>query len=139
MKWLLDTNACIRYLNGRSPALKLRIDATGDADILISSVVKAELAFGAARSIDPLRTSVAQARFLSRFISLSFDDACAAEYGRIRAQLSAIGKPIGPNDLLIAATAVANRVTLVTHNMAEFSRVTGLLLEDWELEHNLPK
>jgi tRNA(fMet)-specific endonuclease VapC len=132
MRWLLDTNACIRYLNGRAPALKLRLDAGNNSDFLVCSVVKAELAFGAARSTDPARTAAAQAKFLSPFQSLGFDDSCAAIYGEIRAVLARAGTPIGPNDLLIAAIAVANRVTLVTHNTAEFSRVPGLLIEDWE-------
>jgi tRNA(fMet)-specific endonuclease VapC len=133
MKWLLDTNACIRYLNGRAPALKQRLDVAGKSDILVCSVVKAELAFGAARSANPAATAAAQARFLSPFHSLSFDDPCAAIYGEIRAVLARSGTPIGPNDLLIAAIAVANQATLVTHNTAEFSRVPGLLIEDWEL------
>jgi tRNA(fMet)-specific endonuclease VapC len=132
MKWLLDTNACIRYLNGRSPKLKLHLDSMNDSDIVLCSIVKAELAYGAARSIDPIRTSTMQARFLSRFVSLSFDDKCADAYGQIRASLSSIGRPIGPNDLLIAAIARASQATLVTHNTAEFSRVPGLLIEDWE-------
>jgi len=67
-----------------------------------------------------------------RFASLPFDDACADTYGRIRADLAARGQPIGPNDLLIAAIALTHDVTLVTHNTAEFSRVAGLRLEDWQ-------
>ena len=113
--------------------LKVRPDATGDSQILICSIVKAELAFGAARSANPARTAAAQARFSTRFVSLSFDDACAGVYGEIRAALARAGTPIGPNDLLIAATAMANNATLITHNTAEFARVPGLLLEDWEI------
>jgi tRNA(fMet)-specific endonuclease VapC len=133
MKWLLDTNACIRYLNGRAPSLKSRLDEVSDSDIVVCSVVKAELAFGAARSINPSLAAAAQEIFLSRFRSLSFDDECASKYGEIRAVLALRGTPIGPNDLLIAAIAVANQVTLVTHNTSEFSRVPGLAIEDWEI------
>ena len=61
------------------------------------------------------------------------DDRAAEEYGKVRAHLAALGTPIGPNDLLIAAIALANQMTLVTHNTTEFSRVPGLSLEDWEL------
>ena len=68
----------------------------------------------------------------SRYVSLPFDDRAAAEYGKLRAHLGAIGQLIGPNDLLIAATALANGVTLVTHNTREFSRVPALVLEDWQ-------
>ena len=70
---------------------------------------------------------------MSRFVSLVFDDACADVYGRIRAELEAAGRPIGPNDLLIAAIASVNGVTLVTHNVSEFGRVSGLAVEDWEI------
>ena len=66
--------------------------------------------------------------------SLPFDDDAAEAYGQIRAKLEKIGKPIGPNDFLIAAIAVANDVRLVTHNTGEFSRVQGLRIVDWEKE-----
>ena len=66
-------------------------------------------------------------------MSLPFDDSAAEEYGRIRAHLANLGTPIGPNDLLIAAIALANKITLVSHNTAEFSRVPGLILEDWQI------
>jgi tRNA(fMet)-specific endonuclease VapC len=132
MNWLLDTNACIRYLNGRAPGLKRRIDATNPSDILVCSVVKAEMYFGAHRSNNPNGALDNQRRFLSRFASLIFDDLAAEVYGRIRSTLATAGTPIGPNDLLIAAIAMANSVTLVTHNTGEFGRVTGLQLEDWE-------
>jgi len=63
---------------------------------------------------------------------LPFDDACAERYGIIRSELESAGTPIGPNDLMIAATALAHGATLVTNNVKEFSRVAGLRLEDWE-------
>jgi tRNA(fMet)-specific endonuclease VapC len=132
MKWLLDTNACIRYLNGRSPELRAKVSAAGDAAIVVCSVVKAELFFGAVRSTDPAKTLAKQQHFLSRFISLPFDDAAASAYGTIRGHLTNIGQVIGPNDLLIAAIAVANGLKLVSRNLAEFSRVPGLTVEDWE-------
>ena len=67
-----------------------------------------------------------------QFDSLPFDDAAAEAYGRLRAELARRGMPIGPNDLMIAAIALAYGFTLVTHNTSEFSRVPGLRLEDWE-------
>ena len=70
--------------------------------------------------------------FLSRFLSLPFDDAAADIYGQIRADLVGRGQIIGPNDLLIASIARARDLTLVTHNIAEFGRVQGLKIEDWE-------
>jgi tRNA(fMet)-specific endonuclease VapC len=132
MSWMLDTNACIRYLNGRSPKLKTRLDAADPGEICVSSVVKAELYFGAAQSHNPATALARQQFFLSRFQSLPFDDAAAEKYGGIRAELTQRGQLIGPNDLLIAAICLARDVTLVTHYVAEFSRVQGLRIEDWE-------
>ncbi|HEX8199536.1 MAG TPA: type II toxin-antitoxin system VapC family toxin [Isosphaeraceae bacterium] len=132
MTYLLDTNTCIRYLKGSSPGVLQRLNALGPRDIAGCSVVKAELFFGALRSHDPAGTLASQQKFLNRFISLPFDDGAAEEYARIRAHLSALGLPIGPNDYLIAAIALTNGLTLVTHNTREFRRVPGLQIEDWE-------
>jgi len=132
MKYLLDTNACIRYLTGRSQALRQRLDAAGEDEIALCSVVLAELCYGAAKSVSPGRVLEIQQRFVSRFRSLPFDDAAASIYGPIRADLERGGVPIGANDLLIAAIAVANGFALVTHNLGEFRRVPGLSVEDWE-------
>jgi tRNA(fMet)-specific endonuclease VapC len=132
MTWLLDTNACVRYLNGRSPKLRARFDAVDPMQIRVCSVVKAELLFGAALSNDPLKTRAHQQLFLSRFSSLPFDDVAAEAYSEIRAELTRAGQLIGPNDLLIAAICKAHDVTLVTHNVSEFSRVAGLKIDDWE-------
>lgn len=132
MKWLLDTNACIRYLNGQAPRLMQRLESIDPTEVAVCSIVKAELFFGARRSRDPIRTLALQHEFLDRFSSFAFDDACAETYGRIRAELQANGTPIGPNDLLIASIAIVYGLTLVSHNLEEFSRVVGLMIEDWE-------
>jgi len=68
------------------------------------------------------------------FESLPFDDAAAGKFGEIRATLARLGTPIGPYDLQIAAIAMVNGLTLVSHNTREFLRVTGLQLVDWEQE-----
>jgi tRNA(fMet)-specific endonuclease VapC len=133
MTYLLDTNTCIRYLNGRSKSIRQQLEATQPQDIVLCSVVKAELFYGAVKSAKPEENLVRQHRFASRFVSLPFDDNAAEVYGQIRARLEKLGTPIGPNDLLIAAIAIANDVTLVTHNMGEFGRVESLKLEDWEI------
>ena len=133
MTYLLDTNACIGYLNGRSVGILQRLQNLSPQDVAVCSVVKAELFYGAMRSTHPGRTLARQQTFLDRFTSLPFDDRCAEAYGRIRARLSALGTPIGPNDLLIAAIALACDLTLVTHNTGEFGRVEGLRIEDWEV------
>ncbi len=133
MIYLLDTNTCIRYLNGRSDRIRRRLEATRPQDIVVCSAVKAELFYGAMKSHNPVITLAKQRRFLQRFVSLPFDDYAAEEYGRIRAHLERLGQLIGPNDVLIAAIATAHHVTLVTHNTREFQRVEGLSLDDWEV------
>ena len=130
--FLLDTNACIRVLNGTSPALAARLQQHDAAEFRLCSVVKAELYYGARHSSRGAENLRLLERFFAPFDCLPFDDRCAEHYGLIRADLVASGDPIGPNDLLIAATARAHDAVLVTHNVAEFVRVTGLAVEDWE-------
>jgi tRNA(fMet)-specific endonuclease VapC len=96
-------------------------------------VVKAELLCGAYKSQDRERTIQKLARFFAEFDSLPFDDSAAEAYGRIQSEPEKNGTPIGGNDLMIAAIAVANNVTLVTNNTREFSRVPGLHLETWDI------
>jgi tRNA(fMet)-specific endonuclease VapC len=100
--------------------------------VRLSSVVKAELLYGARKSSRVAENRRLLERFFDTIASLPFDDRCAEEYGLLREELDRAGKTIGPNDLLIAATARAHRAVLVTHNVREFSRVADLRLEDWE-------
>lgn len=132
MIYLLDTNTCIRFLNGQSEPIRLHLERVSPDDVALCSVVKAELLFGAHKSARPRRNLDRLGPFFERFVSFPFDDAAAGTYGEIRSFLEKRGTPIGPNDLMIAAIAKANGLTLVTHNTAEFRRVDGLLLEDWE-------
>jgi tRNA(fMet)-specific endonuclease VapC len=132
MIYLLDTNAWAAYLNRRAPQVVNHVCATPPAGIRLCSIVKAEMLFGAYKSSRRAANLTLLALLFSQFASLDFDDAAADVYGQIRANLAALGTPIGPNFTLIAAIAVANRATLVTHNSSEFSRVPGLLIEDWE-------
>lgn len=134
MRYLLDTNTCIQYLNGRSPSIKAKLKSLGEGEALICSIVKAEMLFGALRSRSPEQTTGEQRELFAIFASLPFDDAAAEHYARIRADLSAKGTPIGANDLLIAAIALAHNLILVTHNTREFERVVGLRYEDWEVD-----
>jgi tRNA(fMet)-specific endonuclease VapC len=132
MRFLLDTNTCIGILTDRSPRLTARWRTMHASQIRLCSVVKAELLFGAEKSTKKPRVVQELTLFFARFRSMPFDDEAARRYGVIRADLEAKGTPIGPNDLLIAAIALASDLTLVTHNAGEFSRVPGLRLEDWE-------
>jgi tRNA(fMet)-specific endonuclease VapC len=136
MKYLLDTNTCIRYLNQRSEAVTTRFKSENEVDIVVCSVVRAELYFGAMKSSYPSVTMTKQRAFAQRFASLPFDDAAAEQYARIRANLTRSGTLIGANDLMIAAIALTHDLTLVTHNTREFGRVEGIKIEDWEVEHN---
>jgi tRNA(fMet)-specific endonuclease VapC len=133
MSWMLDSNAISRYLNGKSPSLKKRLEAVEENQIVVCSIVKAELLYGALHSKDPAKALPKVQAFFARFVSFPFDDAAASVYGRIRAELATAGQVIGPNDTLIAAIAIANDVTLVTHNSDEFRRVRGLKLQDLEV------
>jgi len=133
MIYSLDTNTCIRYINGRAPRLRNRLQATLAGEIIVCSVVRAELFYGANKSQTPTQTMVKQQRFLRPYATLPFDDKAAIEYGQIRTYLERHGTPIGPIDMLIAAIALANNLILITHNTAEFSRVPGLKIEDWEV------
>lgn len=131
---LLDTNACIAWMRGGNLRFESRAisrpQAAGGA--VLCSVVRAELLFGAFHSRRQAQNLERTNVFLAGFPSLPFDDHAAYRHALIRAELTSRGQLIGPNDLLIAATALAHGAILVTHNTAEFSRVPGLLIEDWE-------
>jgi tRNA(fMet)-specific endonuclease VapC len=131
--YLLDSNTCIQFLNGRSAQVERRLMGTKPSNIKLCSIVKAELLYGASRSNDATAVLARLETFFAPYESIPFDDAAAAEYGRIRGHLAGAGTPIGPNDVMIAAIARCRQLTLVTHNTREFSRVLGLLIEDWEL------
>lgn len=131
MPYCLDTNTCIDALRGTRPALASRFAALTPEDIRVPAMVRAELVYGALRSSDPARSKRAVQRLLAPYVLVSFDAEAADHYADIRARLDAEGTPIGPNDLVIAATARAHGLVLVTHNTAEFARVPGLQLEDW--------
>ncbi len=134
MKYLLDTNTCIRFINGRSPSIRAKMLTIDDVEIAISTIVQAEMYAGSAKSQTLRRSREIQEEFFQRFVTISFDTPSARIYGDIRGHLEAQGTPIGGNDLLIAATALAHSLILITHNTREFRRVPGLKLEDWETE-----
>lgn len=132
MKYLLDTNVCVGFLSGRKPQLAARLAATPVQDKIVCSIVRTELYYGAYKSQRQASSLATINAFLAHLATLPFDDAAAQICGEIRADLARKGTPIGPYDVQIAAIALANNLTLVTHNTREFSRVPNLLLEDWE-------
>jgi tRNA(fMet)-specific endonuclease VapC len=134
LSYLLDSNSWIAYLRWQNPGVAAGLKQHPADEILLCSVVLAELWYGAERS-DPNRSANNYAlvdHLEAKYQSLPFDNRSAREYALIRAHLSSIGQPIGPNDTMIAAIARNNNATLVTHNTTEFSRVPGLLIEDWQ-------
>ncbi len=133
MLYLLDTNVITIYLNRRSLILRDRLEAINPEDIAVCSVVKFELFYGAMKSGNPLKNLARQQEFVDLFVYLPLDDLAAKKAGEIRSNLAALGTPIGPYDLLIAAIAIVNHLTLVTHNTREFERVSELRVEDWEV------
>ena len=133
MRYLLDTNIWIFYLKNSSSLVGTRLRNTSASDIAVCSVVRAELLHGA-RKYEKRTERVARVELtLSPFISLPFDDAAARHYATIRDDLELRGVTIGPNDLMIAAIAVAHELTLVSNNR-EFNRVDGMPVEDWTMQ-----
>lgn len=132
MKYLLDTNTCIKYLNGTSKKIKEKLVSHQPKSIFLCSVVKAELIYGCYKSKNPINNLKKIEIFFKPFISFPFDDSSAKIYGNIKLLLEKNGTPIGPNDLLIASIALSNNLTLITHNTREFKRIDGLFIEDWE-------
>ncbi len=132
MAYLLDTNACIQILNSpRSPVTQHTLTIPR-RELFLCTVVYSELYYGAFKSSQVERNLTHLEHLFEEFPVLSLDKQGAKLAGQIRSQLATSGTPISPNDLLIAAVALANDLTLVTHNTREFSRVDGLQHEDWE-------
>lgn len=132
--YLLDTNVCICIIKNSSRFLIDRLRETDCNNLKLCSVVKAELLYGAYHSGYVEKNLGLLKKFFAPFECLPFDDDCAEQYGRIRSKLSSEGLLIGPNDLMIASIAMANNLTMVTHNTGEFKRVHGLKVEDWQAE-----
>jgi tRNA(fMet)-specific endonuclease VapC len=131
MRFCLDTDTCIHAMKGNYPLLAAKFRQYEPADFGIPAIVQAELLLGILKSKNPERTRAIVERFLSPFALIPFDHVASQSYATIRHNLETRGCPIGPNDLVIAATAHSRNLTIVTHNTGEFSRINGLALEDW--------
>ena len=132
--YLLDTNTLSYVARGEGGVGARMLSMKRDA-VAIPAIVAYELRYGLAR-LDPSRPITRAltenvGSLLAALRIVAFDDDCAAAAAALRADLERAGTPLGPIDILIAATALATRSTLVTHNTREFGRVRGLLLEDW--------
>lgn len=130
-RYLLDTNICIYIKNHRPPEVLARFSKLPPGKVAMSAITYGELCFGAEKSTKPKETRQILEHLISLIPVLSLDENASAHYGKIRQQLQAIGKPIGNNDLWIAAHALAGKLILVTNNEDEFRRVAGLKVENW--------
>jgi tRNA(fMet)-specific endonuclease VapC len=132
--YLPDTNACIKYINRKNSPILHKFTTIPRQDIVLCDIIKFELYYGAYKSTHKEKNLAILDEFFSEFVCLHFDDQAIIKAAQVRAQLAIKGTPIGPYDLQIAAIALVNDLTLVTHNTREFIRIEGLAIEDWEEE-----
>ena len=130
-RYMLDTDTCSYVMKRSNAAVLRRLQAVPVADVCMSVVTKSELLYGVEVSPRHAQDAAALAAFLPYVEVLDFPDDAAPHYAEIRADPKRRGLPIGANDLFIAAHARSLGLTLVTNNTAEFSRVTGLRVENW--------
>lgn len=131
MKYMLDTNICIYLIKQKPREVLEKMKQIDRDDVCISSITYSELSYGIEKSAAVERNRIALLLLLANLKILNFDDYAALEYGKVRTELEKHGKPIGALDMLIAAHAKAYDLTLVTNNTGEFSRVSGLKLDNW--------
>ena len=129
-RYMLDTNIISDLVRNPQGKAAKRVAKAGEDNICTSIIVAAELRYGCAKS-GSKRLLQAVEDLLGEISVLPFDIPADAEYGGIRSELEAAGKPIGSNDLLIAAHAYATGATIVTANVNEFKRIRGLNVENW--------
>ncbi len=129
LKYMLDTNIVIYTMKKRPRQVKERFKRH-QGRMCISAVTLGELVFGAEHSLKVEQNLADIEGFVARLQVLPLESRAAYHFGQIRPHLYKTGRPVGPYDMLIAGHARASGLTLVTHNMDEFERVPGLLLED---------
>ncbi len=133
MNFLLDTDICIYLINKRPPSVISRFKQYRPGDIGISVVTVSELEYGVAKSIRQEENQPRLEAFLAPFELLPYTAEAVRTYGAVRVDLEKRGKVIGPLDMLIAAQALTEELTLVTNNEREFKRVPGLRIENWAI------
>lgn len=136
MHYMLDTDTCIYLITGREPQkqqnILAKLESLEQGELVyLSSIVVSELSYGAQKGRWKKTNIALMEQFLLDFKIAAFDEHAAHCCGTIRVVLEKKGKPIGPMDTLIAAHAISLDMTLVTHNVREFSRVNGLKVENW--------
>jgi tRNA(fMet)-specific endonuclease VapC len=129
VQYMLDTNIVSELIRNPAGRAAQRARAVGDS-VCVSVIVAAELRYGCAKKGSPQLLRKVE-EFLAEVPVLPFEVPADGEYGGIRAELEAAGRPIGSNDLLIAAHAYTLGATVVTGNVGEFRRICGLNVENW--------
>ena len=130
MRYLLDTNIVSDLVRNPQGPVAQKIRKVGEHRVCTSIIVASELRYGAAKKQSPRLTAQLQA-VLSALEVARFESPADAAYGTLRARLEKAGRPIGGNDLLIAAQALALGYTIVSDNEREFARIPGLAHENW--------
>jgi len=130
-RYLLDTNICIYIKNHRPAEVLARFTKLPPGKVAMSAITYGELCFGAEKSAKPKETRQILELLTALIPALPLDESVSTHYGKIRQHLQAKGKPIGNNDLWIAAHALASKLILVTNNTTGFERVPGLRVENW--------
>ncbi len=128
-RFLLDTNICIYFLSGKFNLIQ-RFDEVGVANCFISEITVAELKYGVAKSTQKEKNRIILEKFQTKFSILPIYPAIDI-YAEEKARLKTKGKILDDFDLLIGATAVFNNLILVTRNVSDFDRITGIEIEDW--------
>jgi len=131
MRYMLDTNICSHVLRSRPPSVKARFGETGPGALAVSTVVLAELLYGAARHPKAVAIRREIADLVSRLTVIPWDEAAAEHYGALRAALEKAGTPLGAMDMMIAAHARSLGATLVSNDVRHFDRVEGLRVASW--------
>jgi tRNA(fMet)-specific endonuclease VapC len=129
--YLLDTNI-VSYWMRCDPEIICRIQKHAPADLSLSTITLAEILYGIEKSPNKKRERRLKIEKISSLLDIyAFDEAAAGKYAVIRAQLEREGRVISERDTQIASIAMANRLTVVTHNIKEFVRISKLKVEDW--------
>ena len=131
MKYLIDTNICIYFLKGRY-GLVNKFDEIGFEFLYISEITVAELKYGAAKSDFPVKNALIVDRLIDKFKQIPIYKSLDI-YAQEKARLKKSGKIVDDFDLLIGATAIENRMTLVTNNEKHFDRLTNIQIENWAI------
>ncbi len=131
MMYLIDTNICIYIMNNHPPEVIQKCREIGIGNIGISTITVSELQYGAFKSKQIKKNIKRLEEFLGPFEIISYDENASICYGEIRSLLEKQGNVIGPLDMLIAAHALSENLTLITNNEKEFKRIKSLKVENW--------